>query len=123
MKNVEYQPNKGDYAFFICPPNRITVKSKQILEDNTIDLYEFASKNIEELIGMSESKPVKEKKPVIDVISEEETEDVIILKEPRYKLEDIKGIAKTRVDQLREIGVGKTSIDKWKQTAKQLIYG
>ncbi|MCK4370624.1 MAG: hypothetical protein KAV01_04690 [Candidatus Lokiarchaeota archaeon] len=27
MKNVEYKPDKGDIALFICPPNRITDKS------------------------------------------------------------------------------------------------
>ncbi|MBA7531008.1 hypothetical protein ES705_23219 [subsurface metagenome] len=74
----------------------------------------------------------------------DEKREIILIKESKYKLEDIKGIAKTRADQLRKNGiktikelincnsvitaqkingVGKPSIDKWKQIAKQLIYG
>ena len=70
--------------------------------------------------------------------------EIFIIKEPKYNLEDIKGIAKARADQFRKVGiitvkelincnssitaqqikgVGKTSLDKWKQTAKQLLYG
>ncbi|MFX0072775.1 MAG: hypothetical protein ACFFAO_16965, partial [Candidatus Hermodarchaeota archaeon] len=143
MKNVEFNPNKGDIAFFICPPNRITGKAKENLEDNTILLYEYHSPNVSELMKLSE----KQTEPIKTISSEEKFEDkdkLIIIKEPKYKLEDIKGIANTRADQLRKIGiktvkelincnsnitaqkikgVGKVSIDKWKQTAKQLLYG
>ncbi len=143
MKNVEFRPDKGDYPFFICPPNRITQKSKEILSDNQITLYEYTSSNVNELLQLSEKKPLviatPEKK--IEIMSKE---DFFILKEPKYSLEDIKGIGKATADKLRRVGIstikelincnskttaneidriGKTSLDKWKQIAKQLLYG
>jgi len=144
MKNVEYQPNKGDFAFFVCPPKRITKKSKVILEDNNITLYEYSSKNIDELLRLSKPEPILDKRTPEEIKETEPDGEVILIKEPKYKLEDIKGIAKTRAEQLREIGiktvkelincnsnitaqkikgVGKPSIDKWKQIAKQLLFG
>lgn len=144
MKNVEYRPDKGDLAFFVCPPDRITEKSKKILEDNNISLYEYYSKNIDELLKISREKAIPEIEPSGEIDTMDEKREIILIKESKYKLEDIKGIAKTRADQLRKNGiktikelincnsvitaqkingVGKPSIDKWKQIAKQLIYG
>ena len=144
MKNVEYRPDKGDLAFFVCPPDRITDKSKKILEDNNISLYEYSSKNTDELLKISRPKAIPEIEPSGEIELMEEKREIILIKESKYKLEDIKGIAKTKADQLRKIGiktikelincnsvitaqkikgVGKLSIDKWKQIAKQLIYG
>ena len=143
MKNLEYRSEKGDLAFFVCPPDRITSKSKKILEDNNISLYEYSSKNIDELLKISRSKPIPEIYPSGATKVKEKKGEIILIKESKYKLEDIKGIAKTRADQLRKIGiktikelincnsvitaqkikgVGKPSIDKWKQVAKQLLY-
>ncbi|MFW9873966.1 MAG: hypothetical protein ACFFG0_12740 [Candidatus Thorarchaeota archaeon] len=143
MKNIEYRPDKGDTALFICPSNRITDKSKEILEDNNITLIEYLSPNIEELKKSTRTKEQIKKEPVIEEVHAQDKGEFIVIKEPKYKLEDIKGIAKTRADQLRSAGVtsvkelihcnslviaqkikgvGKPSIDKWKQIAKQLLY-
>lgn len=143
MKNVEYKPEKGDIAFFICPPNRITDNSKRIIEDNNISLHEYFSSNIEELIKTTTPKPTAPKETFVVQEPTEEGE-IFIIKEPKYSLEDVKGIAKARADQLRKAGirtvkelincnsiitaqqikgVGKPSLDKWKQVAKQLLYG
>ena len=144
MKNVEYKPEKGDLAFFICPPNRITENSKMILKDNNILLYEYSSKNIEELVKVSKPQLIPEKEP-LEVNKEiKPKKEIILIKDPKYSLEDIKGIGATTAEKLRKAGintvkelincnskttaseidrVGKPSIDKWKQIAKQLIYG
>ncbi|MHA1284807.1 MAG: helix-hairpin-helix domain-containing protein [Promethearchaeota archaeon] len=144
IKHVEFKPDKGDLAFFICPPDRITKKAKQILEDNNIVLYEYISKNVEEILKISGK--IKTQKPLIQDKTEleKDREEIIHIKESKYKLEDIKGIAKTRADLLRKAGIttvkelincnskiiaekiagiGKTSLDKWKQHARQLLYG
>ena len=144
MNSLEYRPEKGDIAFFICPPNRITENSKMILKDNNINLYEYSSKNIEELAKLSKPKSTPEKKSLDDIKKVKPQEDIILIKELKYSLEDIKGIAKTTADKLRKASIntlkelincnskttaseidriGKTSIDKWKQIAKQLLYG
>jgi len=68
----------------------------------------------------------------------------MILKKKKYSLEDIPGIAKTRAKQLKDVGirtvkdlihcnsnitsqkikgVGKVSLDKWRQAAKQILFG
>jgi len=143
MKGVEFRSDKGDIAFFICPPERITDKSRKILEDNSILLFEYISPNVSELLKISAGQKLAE----LEMDKEAETADtedqIIVIKESKYDLEDIKGIAETRADQLRKVGirtvkelincnsfvsaqkikgVGKTSIDKWKQIAKQLLY-
>ena len=144
MNSLEYKPEKGDIAFFICPPNRITENSNMILKDNNINLYEYSSKNIEELAKVSKPKSIPEKKSLNDIKKVKPKEDIILIKDPKYSLEDIKGIAKTTADKLRKASintlkelincnskttaseidrVGKTSIDNWKQIAKQLLYG
>lgn len=67
----------------------------------------------------------------------------MIVKEPKYSLEDIPGIGKTRAKQLKDVGIKtikdlihcnsnkidlkikgviKDSLDKWKQAAKQILY-
>lgn len=144
MNSLEYRPEKGDIAFFICPPNRITENSNMILKDNNINLYEYSSKNIEELAKVSKLKSIPEKESLDDIKKVKPKEDIILIKDPKYSLEDIKGIAKTTADKLRKASintlkelincnskttaseidrVGKTSIDNWKQIAKQLLYG
>ncbi len=144
MNSLEYRPEKGDIAFFICPPNRITENSNMILKDNNINLYEYSSKNIEELAKVSKPKSIPEKESLDDIKKVKPKEDIILIKDPKYSLEDIKGIAKTTADKLRKVSintlkelincnskttaseidrVGKTSIDNWKQIAKQLLYG
>lgn len=143
MKNVEYQPSKGDYAFFICPLNRITEKSNKILLDNKIELYEFTSNNMEELLKIMDKKVPDPENVIPDGSCNADSKQLFVIKDSKYNLEDIKGIAETRANQLREIGittvkelincnssitaqkitgVGKASINKWKQIAKQLIY-
>ncbi|MEJ2296141.1 MAG: helix-hairpin-helix domain-containing protein, partial [Candidatus Lokiarchaeota archaeon] len=142
MKNVEYNPAKGDFAFFICPPNRITDNSKRILSDNNISPYEFPSKNVEELLKHVEKTVPGPEVNIEDIPAGLDTGEIIVIKDSRYQLEDIKGIAETRANQLREIGittvkelincnssvtaqkikgVGKISINKWKQIARQLL--
>ncbi|MFX1487981.1 MAG: helix-hairpin-helix domain-containing protein [Promethearchaeota archaeon] len=144
MKNVEYKPGKGDIAFLICPPNRITENSKKILDDNDIILYEYSSKNIEELFKVSKPQIIPEHKVSKEIIEQKLEEKVVIIKDSKYSLEDIKGIGATTAEKLRRAGittlkelincnskttasaierVGKPSIDKWKQVAKQLLYG
>lgn len=144
MNSLEYRPEKGDIAFFICPPNRITENSNMILKDNNINLYEYSSKNIEELAKVSKPKSIPKKGSLDDIKKVKPQEDIILIKELKYSLEDIKGIAKTTADKLRKASintlkelincnskttaseidrVGKTSIDNWKQIAKQLLYG
>jgi len=142
MKTVEYNPSKGDFAFFVCPPNRITDNSKKILSDNNISIYEFKSRNVEELLKRVEKDVSKSKVKMEDIPAESETGEIYVIKDSRYQLEDIKGIAETRANQLRETGintikelincnssvtaqkikgVGKASINKWKQIARQLL--
>lgn len=49
MQDKEYRPALGDYPLFICPSNRLTLKSREILQSNNITAVEFDSSFIEEL--------------------------------------------------------------------------
>ena len=60
-----YKPENIDFAFFICPPNRITDKSKKIIDDNNITLFEYFSPNIEELVKTSTQKSTTPLKLII----------------------------------------------------------
>ena len=143
MKGREYKPEKGDIAFFLCPPNKITKNARQILDDNNIALYEYSSLNVEELLKISAPK-IEVGEEVSTEVESKPEEEFIIVKEPKYSLEDIPGIAKTRAKQLKDVGirtikdliycnsnitaqkikgVGKVSLDKWKQAARQISSG
>jgi len=143
MKDREYNSEKGDIAFFVCPPNKITKNARQILDDNNIALYEYSSLNVEELLKLSAPK-IEVGVEISTEIESKPEEEIMIIKEPKYSLEDIPGIAKTRDKQLRDVGiktvkdlihcnskitaqkikgVGKLSLDKWKQAARQILSG
>ena len=49
MKGREYNLERGDYAFFICPPNRVTEGAMKVLNGNNIELFEFVSANVDQL--------------------------------------------------------------------------
>lgn len=150
MKGREYNPDKGDYAFIICPPDRITKNSRQVLEDNNIDLIEFVSLNVDQIEqqGIKQTKLVKEAAIEVETI-ESAVEDkklgpLIIVKDEKYKLGDVPGIGPKTEAKLIKAGihtikdllncnakikakeidrVGETSINKWKQAARQILYG
>ena len=115
-----------------------------ILIDNDILLYEYSSKNIEELVKVSKRQHIPKKKTNEETKVLKPQKKIILIKDPKYSLEDIKGIGATTAEKLRKAGintvkelincnskttaseidrVGKTSIDNWKQIAKQLLYG
>lgn len=148
MKGREYKPDKGDYAFFVCPPYRITKGSRQVIEDNKIDLIEFISTNVEQIEqqGIKQTKLVKE--PAIQVeskkieIEEKKPEPLIIIKDEKYKLGDVPGIGPKTEAKLKKASihtikdlincnakinakeidrVGEASINKWKQAARQIL--
>ncbi len=148
MKGREYEPNKGDYAFFVCLPNIITPGAKEVLNDNNIELIEFSSPNVEELLLMREGKGEacisneKEAKEKSGEIGTGTKEFVGFKKEERYKLRDVPGIAEKKEQLLNKGGIysikdllncnskmlakqikglGEASINKWKQAARQIL--
>ncbi len=112
MKGKEYQPDK-DYAFFICPSNRITSSSQDLLESNQINLYEFDSSLIDEINQMEQLEvlpddtieasltpptPIQADEPSSGL--PEPPPSVIAKKSSKYKLEDIPGIGIKKADLL-----------------------
>jgi len=83
MKNVEYKLDKGDIALFICPPNRITDKSKRILEDNNISLFEYYSSNIEELVKTTSVQEEIKEVPVKEEVSTKGKGEFVVIKESK----------------------------------------
>jgi len=98
--------------------------------------------NVEELLKISAPK-IEVGEEVSTEVESKPKEEIMIVKEPKYSLEDIPGIGKTRSKQLKDVGiktikdlihcnsnitaqkiksVGKVSLDKWKQAAKQILY-
>ena len=162
MKGKEYRPDLGDYTFFICPPERITSGSREILDSNSIDLIEFQSSLIEEIESLEQEDEVEEqifeemgKTTVLGEMAKSSVKSsivinrkpksvkkqVILKKEPRYKLQDVPGIGPSKIKLLEKAniftvedlvkcnvniasnikGLGVTSINKWKQAAKQIL--
>ncbi|MBD3213516.1 MAG: hypothetical protein GF311_12990 [Candidatus Lokiarchaeota archaeon] len=146
MKDKEYRPKKGDFAFFVCPPNSLTKGAKEVLDANDIELYKFKSNNVEELMkqGKREIPISPTQEPVVPPEKEEEREEekeVVIVKESKYSLQDVPGIGPAYAEKLnnagiysikdllgcnvkikaKEIyGVGEASLNKWRQNARQI---
>ena len=143
MQGREYRPEKGDFAFFITLPKNITEGSKEILNANNIELFEFTSPNIEQLISVKKKEKVIETgKEDIEEEGQQEESDIIITKETKYKLTDVPGIGPAKEKKLnaariytikdllncnvkikaKEIsGVGEVSLNKWRQNARQIL--
>lgn len=148
MKGREYHPDKGDEAFFICLPNTITPGAKEVLQDNAIQLFEFSSPNVAELLSLSKDKETctstQEPAPgEINKPSDNETEEIIgFKKDSKYKLSDVPGIGAAKVKLLNKGGIntvkdlincnskvvakqvkglGEASLNKWKQAARQIM--
>jgi len=150
MKGREYNPDKDDYAFFVCPLDRITKGSKDVLESNNIELIDFSSLNVEQILeqGLKMDKKI-EKNPEEEIhkeieIEEPKQETVIIIKDEKYKLTDIPGIGPAKEKLLNSAGIhtvkellncnakmvakefsglGEVSLNKWRQAAKQILNG
>jgi len=147
MRGREYNPEKGDFAFFICPPNTITEQTNQVLKDNDIELFYFNSPIVEQVQRLREKEEskdidVEEESPeTIESVSTQE-EEVIIVKEDKYKIEDIPGIGPVFAEKLRKSrimtvkdllncnvkmkskeieGIGENRLNKWKQNARQIL--
>ena len=140
MKGREYNPDKGDFAFFVCPPNTITKATKEVLEGNNIELFFYNSPNVKQIIDQrKKSGEIIEWKPEKE---EEEELEPIFVKEEKYRLSDIPGIGPKKEELLRNAdiktlkdlincntkvkapeisGVGIASLNKWKQKARQLL--
>lgn len=144
MRGREYNPGKGDYAFFICPPNTITDQSDKILRDNDIELVYYTSPIVEQIKNQrEEGEPEPEfGTPDPSGIIKTRKKEVLIIKDERYKLEDIPGIGPKFAKKLRngrilsikdlincnvkmkakEIdGIGESRLNSWKQNARQIL--
>ncbi len=149
MRGREYNPEKNDYAFFVCPPNSITEGTQKVLKDNIIELFYFNSPIVEQ-IQRQRNKDVPEvkEKPsdimgLIDIKKGKKSEvGLIFVKEEKYKLEHIPGIGPAFAEKLRkgkiftvkdllncnvkmkskEIkGIGEARLNTWKQNARQIL--
>ncbi len=146
MKGREYNPGKGDFAFFVCPPNTITKGSKDILNSNDIELFHFISPNVQQILEqgkkstkLSKIKPIISEKEEIEL---EGSEELIFAKDEKYKLRDVPGIGpkkeallkKAGIHTIKDLlncnvkvianqvsGVGVKSLNNWKQNARQII--
>lgn len=148
MRGREYNPEKGDLAFFICPPNTITEQTEKVLKDNNIELFYYSSPIVEQIQHQIEQVEINlelespKLQDVIEVKEKEKKEEVIILKKDRYKLEDVPGIGPKFAEKLqnaqilsvkdlincnikmkaKEItGIGEARLNTWKQNAKQIL--
>ncbi len=147
MRGREYNPEKGDFAFFICPSNTITEQTNKVLKDNEIELFYFNSPIVEQVQRLREKEEskdieIEEEATEITEIKEKKGEEVIFVKEDKYQLEDIPGIGPVFADKLRsskivtikdllycnvkikskEIdGIGVGRLNKWKQNARQIL--
>ncbi|MFW9830095.1 MAG: helix-hairpin-helix domain-containing protein, partial [Candidatus Thorarchaeota archaeon] len=148
MRGREYNPEKGDFAFFVCSPNTITEQTSELLNDNNIELFYFNSPIVQQIQHQMKEidiEPISETPEIhreIEVKEKEETEELIILKESKYKLEDVPGIGSKFAEKLREAhiitikdlmscnvkmkakeisGIGEVRLNKWKQNAKQIL--
>ncbi|MEJ2249372.1 MAG: helix-hairpin-helix domain-containing protein, partial [Candidatus Lokiarchaeota archaeon] len=142
IKGREYKPKKGDFAFFVCPPGSVTKGTQDVLEANNIELFKFDSPNVEELLKQRAKKEPKgeiEPEVVIPGIQEEE---LVIIKQSKYNLQDVPGIGPKYANKLKEAeihtvkdllecnakmkakeiyGIGETRINNWKQNARQIM--
>jgi len=148
MKGREYNPDKGDFAFFVCPPNSATEGTKDVLNANNIELYYFNSPLVDQINRQRKTIEVKGPKipEMVEAkeIEETEEEETVFIKESKYGLEDIPGIGPTYAKKLREAGihtvkdllncstkikakeisgVGEVRLNNWKQNARQIISG
>lgn len=64
------------------PPNRITDKSKRILEDN-ISLFEYYSSNIEELVKTTSVQEEIKEVPVKEKVSTKGKGEFVVIKESK----------------------------------------
>lgn len=148
MRGREYNPEKGDFAFFICPPNTITEQTDTVLKDNNIELFYFSSPIVEQIQHQIEKVEIEveveipELPGVIEAKTKEQIEEVIFIKEDKYKLEDIPGIGPKFAEKLRKAqilsvkdllncnvkmkakeitGIGEARLNNWKQNARQIL--
>lgn len=151
MRGREYNPEKGDIAFFVCPPNTITDQTEKVLKDNNIETFYFHSPIVEQIQQHREKEKIEEMgymieesvvPEVMDEEIEEKEEKVIIVKDDRYRLEDIPGIGPSFAEKLRKahiltvkdllncnikmkakeiVGIGETRLNNWKQNARQIL--
>jgi len=120
MKGKEYRPNRGDYAFFVCPKNRLTQSSQEVLRSNNIDIIEFDSSLINEINQLEQEPDLSEDKelslappeeiptPSADSGLERSSlkQKLIIGKKPvTHKLEDIPGIGQAKVKLLQQANI------------------
>jgi len=163
MKGREYNPDKGDYAFFVTPPGHITSGAEEVLQNNDIDLITYKSLNLEQIIEQettkvetcksepveieldqttSRAKEIEEKTAETKKKEKEKETKTFLVKQKKYSLEDVPGIgptykerlnaagihtikdlikcnAKVKAEQIHRVGV--TSINKWKQNARQIM--
>jgi len=147
MRGREYNPKKGDFAFFICPPNSITEQTDKVLKDNDIELFYFNSPIVDQVQRLREKEENKDidlgdEIPEITEIIDKKGEEVIIIKKNKYQLEDIPGIGPMFADKLRKSkiltvkdllncnvkmkskeikGIGEARLNNWKQNARQIL--
>lgn len=119
LNGSEYHPEQMDIALFICPPDRITPQTRELLNSNNIQLFEFES----------------------SIYSDLQSFDKIIKKDAVFHLQDIPGVGIAKVKLLNQAeistlqelihcnvnqasqikGLGRASLLKWIQKAKQML--
>ncbi|MFX1504030.1 MAG: helix-hairpin-helix domain-containing protein, partial [Promethearchaeota archaeon] len=109
MKGREYNPDKGDFAFFVCPPDSATEGTIEVLNANNIELYNFNSP-LTDQINYQRKKAEEEESEISEIIETKEEEKIeeekpIFIKESRYNLEDIPGIGPAYAKKLQESGI------------------
>ncbi|MHA1648561.1 MAG: helix-hairpin-helix domain-containing protein, partial [Candidatus Helarchaeota archaeon] len=120
MKGKEYRPDLGDYAFFICPSNRLTKSSVEILRSNNIDIIEFDSSLINEINQLDQEPALTEEKELPPVPTPEEPPTqsanlspesslkpklIIGKKHIAHKLQDIPGVGAAKVKLLKQANI------------------
>jgi predicted flap endonuclease-1-like 5' DNA nuclease len=119
MRGREFNPNKGDYAFFITPPNNITEEARKVLDDNNIEFIAFKSSNLEQIIEHERAETEEavvepteieiEPEPSIETEKpkrkKEKEGKLFLVKEDKYSLEDVPGIGPKNKEKLNEAGI------------------
>ena len=146
MKGREYNPDKGDFAFFVCPPNSATEGTKEVLNANNIELYYFNSPLVDQINRQRKTLEVEEPEisEMVETKEKEkiEEEETIFVKESKYKLEDVPGIGPKFAEKLRKAqilsvkdllncnvkmkakeitGIGEARLNNWKQNVRQIL--
>jgi len=121
MKGREYRPDLGDFVFFICPSNRLTKMSKETLESNDIQSFEFDSSFIDEINKIDQEEKIEVEPPPeimhpqpitpiadnseVPAIKPPEEKPIVGKKPHKFELKDIPGVGPAKIKLLKQANI------------------